>query len=68
MAFGTEAVIPVESEAPTERVACFDASTNDQGLALNNDLLEERRATSTTNKLSLGATTARLSHAGGLVA
>jgi hypothetical protein len=43
MAFGTEAVIPVEMTHPTERVLHFDPAANTEGLNLNTDLLEERR-------------------------
>ncbi|XP_061998892.1 uncharacterized protein LOC133716187 [Rosa rugosa] len=43
LSFGTEAVIPVEQEVHSERVACFDPLTNSEGLNLNSDLLEERR-------------------------
>ncbi|XP_062006098.1 uncharacterized protein LOC133723302 [Rosa rugosa] len=43
MSFGSEAVIPVEQEVQTDRVACFDALTNSEGLNLDSDLLEERR-------------------------
>ncbi|XP_061998921.1 uncharacterized protein LOC133716218 [Rosa rugosa] len=43
MSFGTEAVIPVEQEVQSDRVACFDALTNSEGLNLGSDLLEELR-------------------------
>jgi ribonuclease HI len=43
MAFGTEAVIPVELQYPTERVIHYDSTNNSPGLDLNTDLLEERR-------------------------
>ena len=43
MAFGTEAVMPVELRVPTERVIHYDATNNIEGLALGTDLLEERR-------------------------
>ncbi|XP_061993706.1 uncharacterized protein LOC133711622 [Rosa rugosa] len=42
MSFGTEAVIPVEQEVQSDRVACFNALTNSEGLKLDFDLLEER--------------------------
>ena len=43
MAFSTEAVMPVELRVPTERVIHYDATNNTEGLALDTDLLEERR-------------------------
>lgn len=43
MAFGTEAVIPVELKFPSERVIHYDPTNNNQGLQLSTDLLEERR-------------------------
>ena len=43
MTFGSEAVIPVEMEVPSDRVQLFDRETNDEGIRLNMDLLEERR-------------------------
>ncbi|KAL6225803.1 hypothetical protein ACLB2K_004652 [Fragaria x ananassa] len=43
MAFGTEAVLPVETLIPSGRVENFDAATNKEGLRLNVDLVEERR-------------------------
>lgn len=38
-----EAILPVEIMHPTARVELFDAATNEEGLLLDNDLLEEKR-------------------------
>nr|XP_011457630.1 PREDICTED: uncharacterized protein LOC105349506 [Fragaria vesca subsp. vesca] len=43
MAFGTEAVLPIETSIPSGRVENFDATTNEEGLRLNIDLIEERK-------------------------
>ncbi|XP_004308201.1 PREDICTED: uncharacterized protein LOC101305990 [Fragaria vesca subsp. vesca] len=43
LSFGTEAVILVEMEVPSERITTYDPKTNATGLRLNMDLLEERR-------------------------
>ncbi|XP_004298277.1 PREDICTED: uncharacterized protein LOC101304091 [Fragaria vesca subsp. vesca] len=43
MAFGTEAVLPIETLIPWGRVENFDATTNEEGLHLNIDLIEEKR-------------------------
>ncbi|KAL6175557.1 hypothetical protein ACLB2K_052196 [Fragaria x ananassa] len=43
LTYGTEAVLPVELMHPTARVEVFDPATNDEGLLLDNDLLEEKR-------------------------
>ncbi|XP_004292235.1 PREDICTED: uncharacterized protein LOC101310195 [Fragaria vesca subsp. vesca] len=43
MAFGTEAVLPIETSIPSGRVKNFDATTNGEGLRLNIDLIEEKR-------------------------
>ncbi|XP_004309864.1 PREDICTED: uncharacterized protein LOC101302897 [Fragaria vesca subsp. vesca] len=43
LSYGTEAVIPVEMEVPSERVTAYDPETNTAGLHLNMDLLEEHR-------------------------
>ncbi|KAL6125520.1 hypothetical protein ACLB2K_073577 [Fragaria x ananassa] len=43
LAFGTEAVIPIEVTVPTGRVEGYDEQTNAEGLQLNMDLIEERR-------------------------
>ncbi|XP_062006106.1 uncharacterized protein LOC133723312 [Rosa rugosa] len=43
LSFGTEAVIPIEQEVQSNRMACFDALTNSEGLSLDSDLLEEHR-------------------------
>ncbi|KAL6133718.1 hypothetical protein ACLB2K_065952 [Fragaria x ananassa] len=44
LAYGTEAMIPVEMEVPSDRVTAYDPETNAIGLRLNMDLLEELRA------------------------
>ena len=43
LAFGTEAIIPIELKLPSARVVAFDEHQNSQGLKANLDLLEERR-------------------------
>lgn len=43
LAYGTEAVIPIEVGLPTNRTALVEAGGNDQALATNLDLAEERR-------------------------
>ncbi|KAL6214918.1 hypothetical protein ACLB2K_014350 [Fragaria x ananassa] len=43
MAFGTEVVLSIETYIPLSRVENFDATTNEQGLQLNIDLIEERQ-------------------------
>ena len=43
LAFGTEAVIPIELKLPSARVVAFDEHQNLQSLRANLDLLEERR-------------------------
>nr|XP_011462166.1 PREDICTED: protein NYNRIN-like [Fragaria vesca subsp. vesca] len=43
MAFGTEAVLPIETSIPSGRVENFDVTTNEEGLRLNIDLIEEKR-------------------------
>ena len=43
LAFGTEAVIPIELKLPSVRVMAFDEHQNSQGLKANLDLLEEKR-------------------------
>ena len=42
LAFGTEAVIPIELKLPSARVVVFDEPQNAQSLRANLDLLEER--------------------------
>ncbi|XP_004301757.1 PREDICTED: uncharacterized protein LOC101307997 [Fragaria vesca subsp. vesca] len=42
LSYGTEAVIPVEMEVPSERIIAYDPAANTAGLRLNMDLLEER--------------------------
>ena len=43
LAFGTEAIIPIELKLPSARVVAFDEPQNAQSLRANLDLLEERR-------------------------
>ena len=43
LAFGTEAVIPIELKLPSARVVAFNEHHNSQGLKANLDLLEEKR-------------------------
>ena len=43
LAFGTEAVIPVELGSGSLRVGTFRAETNDEGLKLHLDLFQEKR-------------------------
>ncbi|XP_024190564.1 uncharacterized protein LOC112194575 [Rosa chinensis] len=43
MAFGSEAVLPIETQIQSPRIEYFDAGTNQEGLQLDADLLEERR-------------------------
>ncbi|CAL9000867.1 unnamed protein product, partial [Prunus brigantina] len=44
LAFGTEAVVPVEVHAPTCRTASYDSQQNEHQLALNLDLIDEHRS------------------------
>ncbi|XP_022156049.1 uncharacterized protein LOC111023017 [Momordica charantia] len=44
LAFGSEAIIPVEIGMPTLRVENFDGQTNSEAFLLNLDLLEEKRS------------------------
>ncbi|KAK9923538.1 hypothetical protein M0R45_031950 [Rubus argutus] len=43
LAFGAEAVVPVEINVATHRIETFDPNENEEQLCLNRDLLEERR-------------------------
>jgi hypothetical protein len=43
LAFGAEAVVPVEINSTTHRIDTFDPNENEEQLCLNRDLLEERR-------------------------
>nr|XP_011457439.1 PREDICTED: uncharacterized protein LOC105349449 [Fragaria vesca subsp. vesca] len=43
LAFGTEAVIPIELTVPSGRVEGYNKDTNTEGLQLNSDLIEEKR-------------------------
>ncbi len=44
LAFGSEAVVPVEIGMPSDRVEHYEPTANEEELLLNLDLLEERRA------------------------
>ncbi|XP_024195642.1 uncharacterized protein LOC112198758 [Rosa chinensis] len=41
MAFGFEAILPIETQIQSPRIEYFDAGTNAEGLQLDADLLEE---------------------------
>ena len=43
MTYGVEAVIPLESGFPTTRTSLFIPKDNDEQLARNLDLIEEKR-------------------------
>ena len=43
MTYGVEAVIPLESRFPTTRTSSFNPKDNDEQLARNLDLIEEKR-------------------------
>ena len=43
MAFGTDAVLPIETLIPSGRVENFGAATNEEGLRLNIDFIKESR-------------------------
>ena len=45
LAFGTEAVIPIELKLLSERVVAFNEQRNPQDLKANFDLLKEKRKT-----------------------
>ncbi|XP_062006073.1 uncharacterized protein LOC133723274 [Rosa rugosa] len=51
MAFGFEAVLPIETQIPSARIEYFDAGTNEEGLQLDTNLLEERRDVAHMHKL-----------------
>ncbi|KAL5549045.1 hypothetical protein UlMin_004276 [Ulmus minor] len=59
LAYGVEAVIPIEISLPTFRVDNFDEENNDVLLALATDLLEEKRETSQVRAAALQQTIAR---------
>ncbi|KAL5571307.1 hypothetical protein UlMin_020904 [Ulmus minor] len=59
LAYGVEAVIPIEISLPTFRVDNFDEENNDILLALATDLLEEKRETSQVRAAALQQTIAR---------
>ncbi|XP_024178094.1 protein NYNRIN-like [Rosa chinensis] len=43
MAFGSEVVLPIETQIQSPRIEYFDTGTNSEGLQLDADLLKERR-------------------------
>lgn len=43
MTYNAEAVIPIEIKLLSPIVTCFEQGSNDEGLADNLDMLEERR-------------------------
>ena len=43
MAYGTEAMIPVEVKVPSFRYESFNEAANDSLLAAERDMIEERR-------------------------
>ncbi|KAL5579243.1 hypothetical protein UlMin_011685 [Ulmus minor] len=53
LAYGVEAIIPIEINLPTFRVDNFDEESNDVLLALATDLLEEKRETSQVRAAAL---------------
>ncbi|KAL5582015.1 hypothetical protein UlMin_014457 [Ulmus minor] len=57
LAYGVEAVIPIEISLPTFRVDNFDEESNDVLLALTTDLLEEKREISQVRAAALQQTT-----------
>ncbi|KAL5552138.1 hypothetical protein UlMin_002314 [Ulmus minor] len=59
LAYGVEAVIPVEISLPTFRVDNFDEESNDVLLALATDLLEEKREISQVRAAALQQTITR---------
>ncbi|KAL5566044.1 hypothetical protein UlMin_029208 [Ulmus minor] len=59
LAYGVEAVIPIEISLPTFRVDSFDEENNDVLLALATDLLEEKRETSQVRAAALQQTITR---------
>ncbi|KAI5342964.1 hypothetical protein L3X38_010840 [Prunus dulcis] len=66
LSFGTEAVAPVEIGQPTYRTSTYDATANDEQLALNLDFIDKLRdnracAMSRTNNASPNTTTPKSS-------
>lgn len=51
MIFGTKAVIPVEITHPSPQIQVYDPTTNEEGLSLDRDLLEEKREASHLHNL-----------------
>ena len=47
MTYGAEVVIPLESRFPTTRTSSFNPNDNDEQLARNLDLIEEKRENAT---------------------
>lgn len=44
LAYGVEAVVPIETEIPTFQVDAFDEADNDKAMRLELDLIDEKRA------------------------
>ncbi|CAL9024364.1 unnamed protein product [Prunus brigantina] len=59
LAFGTEAVVPVEVHAPTCRTATYDPQQNEHQLALNLDLIDEHRSQAQLRNATYKQRTAR---------
>lgn len=59
MTYGAEAVLPVEVGEPSFRTTQFSLETNDQGLALNLDLIEIKRDKAAVKVKANQAATAR---------
>ncbi|XP_024175510.1 uncharacterized protein LOC112181372 [Rosa chinensis] len=52
MVFGSEAVLPIETQIPSTKIQYFDTGTNAEGLQLDADLLEEQRDVAHMHNLS----------------
>ncbi|CAL2234245.1 unnamed protein product [Prunus armeniaca] len=59
LAFGTEAVVPVEVHAPTCRTPSYNPQKNEQQLALNLDLIDEHRSQAQLQNATYKQRTAR---------
>ena len=44
LAFGVEAVVPVETKLPTLRIEEYEEAANDDAIRLELDLIDEKRA------------------------
>ena len=60
MTYGAEAVIPLEFGFPTTRTSSFNPKDNDEQLARNLDLIEEKREHNGSIDLLSAETEARL--------